>query len=267
MPRELGGERTFTRDQQRRCRIGQRPGEKVLDGLAGAPFLADQRQAAGDKMRVDRLGRRQAEHGTDLGRVQRRQHHHRAALVERPPVVVQTFHHGQIRADEHQQNRPVREQCVPRRLQRPFQRRVGFDQPGQLVNDHDARGVGGQRRGELAEQRRPGRQHRAGGEQVPARKLRFAHGGGERDPLGRRISTLARLEEHRRHTRPLAEHLDQPGLADPAPAPQQHRHPGKVTPSVPHPPQQSVQPGKLSCPPDEPARSHPHSSQPNYNRV
>ncbi len=130
--------------------------------------------------------------------------------MERTPVVVQTFHHGQIRTDEHEEHRFACEHRVPRRLQRPFQGRVGVDQPGQLVDDHDARGVGGQRRSELAEHRRPGRQHRTVGEQVPARKLRFAHGCGEGSPFCRRISALARLKEHRRDAGSLAEHLDQP---------------------------------------------------------
>jgi len=83
--------------------------------------------------------------------------------------------------------------------------------------------------GQQPEERSPARPCRSLREQVFPWQFRPANGLGERFPAGLRRRALARLEEDEWQSGSLAEDLDQPGLPDPAPAPEHNGTPGQVS--------------------------------------
>jgi len=130
--------------------------------------------------------------------------------MQRVPVSAEALHHGHVGADQDQQQRRLRQVPVPRCLQDAFERDVGLEQPGELVEHDDARPGGGACEGA---------QHPApvveGGlsEQLGSRQLATREFVGEGRAFALGAAAPRGHEEHPRCARLLQKRLHQAGLA------------------------------------------------------
>ncbi len=145
--RKLGVEHPLPDDDQLGVVVGKLVVEKGVETLVASPLEEQAGITTGDQLGVESLRRpvrRNAQHASRVAEQEGRDNHLLDPPEKRTVVPGEHLHDGEVATDEDHENRPALEQPVPQFLQRAVQAGIAFEQPRQLVQDHDRRSIGRQ---------------------------------------------------------------------------------------------------------------------------